>query len=238
MAKKQKSGAAPIAGSEEITMPGRPADDSQLAVAAAGDATRRERVPAIASRVADAAAAQLLIFDELPEDERPRKDDRVLLLGLVWGGSTLVELEQVARGSDLPVKRLFDLPAVKLPKNFPIVKHVNGGHVFTLPSEIGAEVHSGAEVIPLEHKGRRIDAPFKGNSYSIGDDDRIVAQIGPQLTLIARYVRAARHPDKTLLEQVDIPFASTVLVALLGLALFSLMGSITPRPAERFFGGL
>src|SRR5438132_13914116 len=119
MAKKRKSAAAPIEASEETTVPGGApppspsAEDSQLAVATAGEATRRERAPTIASRVADAAAAQLLIFDELPEDERPRKDDRVLLLGLVWGGTTLVELEQVARGSDLPVKRLFDLPAVK-----------------------------------------------------------------------------------------------------------------------------
>jgi len=226
MAKKQNSGAAPIEAGGEAILSG--ADDSQLAVAAA----RRERAPTIASRVADAAAAQLLIFDELPADERPRPNDRVLLLGLVWGGSTLVELEQVARGADLPVSRLFDLPAMKLPKNFPIVKHVNGGHVFTIPREIGAEVHSGSGVIPLEYKGRRIDAPFKGNAYSIGDDDRIVAQIGPQLTLIARYVRAARHPDKTLLEQIDIPFASTVLVAMLALALFFLMVSITPRPEE------
>jgi outer membrane biosynthesis protein TonB len=233
MAKKSKSAAAPIDPSEEQTLHGGRMDDSQLAVAAqpAGAASRP---PTLASRVADAAAAQLLIFDELPEDERPTKDDRVLLCGIVWGGTTLVELEQVARGGDLPVSRLFDLPAVKLPKKFPIVKHVNGGHVFTLPQEIGAEVHSGAEVIPLEHKGRRIEAPFKGNSYSIGDDDRIVAQIGPQLTLIARYVRAARHPDKTLLEQIDIPFASTLLVALLALGLFFLMVSITPRPEESF----
>jgi hypothetical protein len=219
---------AAIDPGEEPTVPGIPDPD------AAGPQTRSERAPTLASRVADAAAAQLLIFDELPEDERPRKDDRVLLVGLVWGSSTLVELDQVSRGGDLPVSRIFDLPAVKLPKNFPIVKHVNGGHVLTLPQELSAEVHGGGEVIPLEHKGRRIEAPFRGNSYSIGDDDRIVAQIGPQLTLVSRYVRAARQRDKTLLEQIDIPFAGTLLVALLALGLFFLMVSITPRPEESF----
>ena len=48
----------------------------------------RVQRPTLASRIADAAAAQLLIFDELPEDERPRKGERVLLVGIVWGGST------------------------------------------------------------------------------------------------------------------------------------------------------
>ncbi len=60
--------------------------------------------PTLASGIADAAAAQLLIFDELPEDERPRPGDRVLLVGIVWGGTTLVELEQVA-SSTCPSRR-------------------------------------------------------------------------------------------------------------------------------------
>src|SRR3954470_2857137 len=76
----------------------------------------------LASRIADTAAAKLLLFDELPEDERPRKGDRVLLVGIVWGGSTLVELEQVEPGASLSVSRLFDLPASVLPKNFQLVK--------------------------------------------------------------------------------------------------------------------
>ena len=66
--------------------------------------------PTLASRVSDAAAAQLLIFDKLPDDERPRPGGRVLLVRIVWGGSTLVELEQVGAGADLTVSRLFDLP--------------------------------------------------------------------------------------------------------------------------------
>src|SRR5262249_33304694 len=100
-----------------------------------------EKKQTLAARVADAAAAQLLIFDQLPEDERPRPGDRVLLVGMVWGGSTLVELEQIAKGGDLTVGRLFDLPGSKLPKNFRIVQHQNGGHVLTLPEELHAEIH-------------------------------------------------------------------------------------------------
>src|SRR5205085_9731099 len=100
------------------------------------EVTVKDAVPrptTLASRVADAAAAQLLIFDELPEDEKPRPGDRVLLVGIVWGGSTLVELEQIWTGGDLPVRRLFDLPSTKLPKNFPIVKHDGQDHVLSLP---------------------------------------------------------------------------------------------------------
>src|SRR3954464_12124884 len=93
----------------------------------------------LASQVADAAAAQLLIFDELPHDERPRPHDRVLLVGLVWGGSTLVELEQIGQGADLTAGDLFDLPASGLPENFRVVEHVNGGHVLTLPDRLHAE---------------------------------------------------------------------------------------------------
>jgi len=76
----------------------------------------RVQRPTLASRIADAAAAQLLIFDELPEDERPGKGERVLLVGIVWGGKTLVELEQVGNGDDLSVSRLFDLPRRPCPR--------------------------------------------------------------------------------------------------------------------------
>jgi len=77
----------------------------------------------LASRIADTAAAKLLLFDQLPEDERPRKGDRVLLVGIVWGGSTLVELEQVEPSKGLSVSRLFDLPASVLPKNFQLAEN-------------------------------------------------------------------------------------------------------------------
>src|SRR5947208_2959153 len=123
---------------------------------------------------------------------------------------------------------------MKLPKNFPIVKHDAADHVLSLPEEIHAEIHRASEVKPLAQVGRRIEAPFKGSSHKVGSDDRIVAQITPQLTLIARYVRAARQRDRTLLESVDIPFASTLLVALLALGLFFLMVSITPRSDDSF----
>src|SRR5260370_20845943 len=192
--------------------------------------TGREAQPTLASHVAGAAAAQLLIFDELPADERPRAGDRVLLVGIVWGGSTLVELEQIARGDDLTVGRLFDLPGSKLPEKFRVVQHQNGGHVLTLPEELHAEVHQGkSSVTQLADEGRRVEAPFRGHAYRIGDDDRIVAQVTPTLTLIARYVRAARQKERPFLETVDISFFSTLMVALLALGLFFLMVSITPR---------
>src|SRR5712692_5199813 len=233
MAKKRKAGrlaaaeaARPIDPAEAATQPGvrAPAADSQLAVAVEPPEITRKaslpRAPTLASRVADAAAAQLLIFDELPEDEKPRPGDRVLLVGIVWGGSTLVELEQIWKAGDLPVSRLFDLPTMKLPKNFPIVKHDGDGHAISLPEDVSAEVHRAGQVKALSSVGRRIDAPFKGHAHTVGSDDRIVAQITPQLTLIARYVRAARQPDKPLLETIDINFTSTLLIALLALGLF------------------
>jgi TonB family protein len=187
------------------------------------------------SAVEDAAAANLLISEELPPGEKPRREgERVLLVGLVWGGSTLVELEQVSKGGDLAVSKLFDLPEQRLPRNFQIVKHVNGGHVFSLPDSIAAEVHGKSSQEALAKKGRRLEAPFTGASYEIGLDDRIVAQLGPQLTLISRYVRANRPRDPGLFERLDVSFASTVLVALLGLALFFLMVSITPRNEDAY----
>src|SRR6266851_2143161 len=178
MAKKRKAGrlaaaeaARPIDPAEAATQPGvrAPAADSQLAVAVEppeGPRKDAHRAPTLASRVADAAAAQLLIFDELPEDEKPRPGDRVLLVGIVWGGSTLVELEQIWKAGDLPAGRLFDLPASKLPKKFRLVQHHNGGHVLTLPEEMHAEVHQGkASVAALSEKGRRVQAPFRGHAY-------------------------------------------------------------------------
>ncbi len=179
------------------------------------------------------ATEKLLLFDELPGDERPRPDDRVLLLGLVWGQETLIELEQVARGGDLRAGKLFDLPAVELPRSFRIVRRDGDAHVVTVPAELDAEVHANGKVRTLREAGaRRVQAPFAGHAYRLADDDRVVVRVAPQLTMIARYVRAARQPDKPLLATVDVGFASTVAAALLFLALFWLMARIAPHPDE------
>jgi TonB family protein len=190
--------------------------------------------PTLASQIGDAAAAQLLIFDELPENERPRKEDRVLLVGIVWGGTTLVELEQVGKCDDLSVSRLFDLPASTLPKDFHLVRHSAGGHVVTLPDELHAEVHGNRRVSPLAARGRRVAAPFRGHSYAIGDDDRVVARITPSLTLITRYVRAERQKDKPFWKVLDVRFASTLLIGLLALAAFFGLMSRMPRTQQDY----
>jgi len=204
-------------------------------VEADGTEPARDERPTLASVIADTAAAQLLIFDELPEDERPGSNDRALLVGIVWGGTTLVELEQVVEGGDLSVSRLFDLPESTLPRNFHLVKHARrGGHVVTFPDEIRAEVHGGGRIVPLGMKGRRVDAPFRGHAYTIGRDDRVVAQITPSLTLIARYVRAERQEDIGLLRGLDVPFAVTALIALLALVAFFVLVARTPVREETY----
>jgi len=182
----------------------------------------------LASEVADAAAAQLLIFDDLPEEERPRAEDRVLLVGLVWGGTTLVELEQIGKGADLRVGDLFDLPTFGLPKNFRIVQHAEGGHVLTLPDHLPAEVHGGGRVVPLEIKGRPVRAPFRGRAYALDDDDRVVAQVSPSLTLIARYVRAAPAKGGSPWRALDTGFALALFFALVGLAVFFRAVALAP----------
>src|SRR3954469_25658630 len=213
---------------------------------AEGDGMRACAVPlTLASQVADATAARLLLSDELPEQERPRAGDRVLLVGIVWGGSTLIELEQVARADDLAVSRLFDLPHSALPKNFQLVKHAGHGHVVTLPDDLHAEVHRGRGVAPLARTGQRVDAPFRGHAYTIGDADRVVAGITPSLTLIARYVRAERQKDKPLRQRIDVAFALTLLAALAVLVMFLSLIRLAPQrdplsrealppPPERF----
>ena len=61
----------------------------------------------------------------------------------------------------------------------------------------------------------------------------MVAQITPSLTLIARYVRAARQKDQPLPRRIDGRFAATVLVALAALVAVLPLVSITPRAASR-----
>jgi hypothetical protein len=173
----------------------------------------------------DAAAAKLLVFDELPEDERPRKGDRVLLLGLVWGGTTLIELEQIARGGELKVGKLFDLPAVRLPPGFRLVRPERDELVFTVPAALKSEVRAGGKVWSLEQlafqgKARRVEAPFRGHAYPVRDGDRVVVQVAPRLQLIARYTRAARAGSKGFFRSIDAGFAGTLLVALAALGLF------------------
>ena len=85
------------------------------------------------------------------------------------------------------------------------MKHVPDGHVLTLPDELHAEVHGGGRVLPLASRGRRVDAPFRGYAHALDGDDRVVAQLTPSLTLIARYVRAERQKDVPALARTRMP---------------------------------
>ena len=221
---------------EEKTIPGAVANLAALPPVHPSQSSAPKKAPSLASRVADAAAANLLLFDDLPEDEKPRQNDRVLLVGIVWGTETLVELEQISKGGDLKVGELFDLPASNLPKEFRLVSHVGEELVISIPEELNCEVHhSGGkkadslQALSAVGKARKVDAPFSGYAYTVQSDDRIVVQLGPQLMLIARYVRSARAPDKGLLDQLDVGFTTMLLIALLGLGLLWLMLLITPR---------
>ena len=167
----------------------------------------------------DAAAARLL-FEDFPHSPAPGADGRILLIGLVWGKETLIELEQVGRGGDLRAGKLFDLPEAKLPPGFRIVQPEGDGHVFTVPAGLDAEVHRGGAV-------RRIE-----EAHRLGAQERVVVRIAPQLQLVARYVHAERPLRRSRLASVDVGFASTVAVALLFLALFCLMVRIAPRHDE------
>jgi TonB family protein len=175
--------------------------------------------PLAPSTMNDAAAARLL-FEDLPQDPAPRVDGRILLVGLVWGKETLIELEQVGRGGDLRARKLFDLPEAKLPPGFRIVQPEGDGHVFSVPAGLDAEVHRGGAI-------RRIE-----ESHRLGAQERVVVRIAPQLQLVARYVHAERRLRRPLLHSLDVGFASTVAVALLFLALFCLMVRIAPRHDE------
>jgi len=183
-------------------------------------------------RAGDAAAARLL-FDDLPEGAELRAGDRVLLVGLVWGQDTLIELEQVRRGGGLRAGKLFDLPEAKLPPEFRIVQPEGEGHVFTVPAGVYAEVHRAGGIRRFDQAGARaVQAPFAGHAHLLAARERVVVRIAPQLKLVARYVRAQPQRGRSLLGSVDVRFASTVAVALLFLALFWLMARIAPRHDE------
>src|SRR3954463_956299 len=196
----------------------------------------------LASQLVDAAAAQLLLADDLPADERPRDRDRVLLVGLVWGGQTLVEIEQVETGADLRAGKLFDLPAVQLPKAFALVRHEGDRHVVSMPATLRSEVHARGEVrsfgeLASEARAGVVEAPFRGHAYPIDLDDRVVVRIAPQLTLVARYVRAGRAGGKSFLESIDVGFASTLFAALVFLIAFLAMVRLAPKRVPGSAGG-
>jgi TonB family protein len=185
-----------------------------------------------AAPAGDAAAARLL-FDDGAGDAQTRRGDRVLLVGLIWGQETLIELEQVPRGGHLRAGKLFDLPSGGLPPEFRIVQPDGDGHVFTVPADLHAEVHRGRVVQRLHEAGARpVQAPFAGHAHRLGAHDRVVVRVAPQLQLVARYVPADPRRGRSLLASLDVGFASTVAVALLFLALFWLMVRIAPRHDE------
>ena len=170
----------------------------------------------LASLTTNDVAAARLLFDDPPQAPAPA-GGRVLLVGLIWGKETLIELEQVGRGRDLRAGKLFDLPDAKLPPGFRIVRPEGDGHVFTVPVGLDAEVHRGGAV-------RRM-----GDAHRLGAHERVVVRVAPQLEIVARYVHAERLPGQSRLASLDVAFASTVAVALLFLVLFWLMVRIAPH---------
>jgi TonB family protein len=182
---------------------------------------------------ADAAAAKLLLFDDLPPMSEPRGPHRVLLVGLVWGKETLIELEQVPLGGELRAAKLSSLPTSQLRPRFRLVQPELDGHVITLPAALRGEVHRAGRIETLEDAGAQsVQAPFAGYAYRIAPADRVVARVAPQLTLVARYVGAPRQRDRSMFARLDVSFASTVAAALLFLVLFWLMVRIAPHPDE------
>jgi TonB family protein len=131
--------------------------------------------------------------------------DRVLLVGLLWGNDTLIELQQVPVGGELRAKSFSNLAGTKFRPDFRVVRSDGDGHVIVVPSGARARVRG---------------------------SDRVDVQVAPQLMLSARYGQAERKGPRSLLATVDVPFASTVAVALLFLALFWLMVRMAPHPDE------
>ena len=190
---------------------------------------------------AHAPAARLLLADELPRDERPRQADRVLLVGIVWDGETLLELTRIARGGHLKAGELAELPAGSLPAQFKLIGHQGGELVLSLPEGIDTQVYESpgkaSTLGELAEAGlaRRIEAPFQGHAYTLELGDRVVVQVAPRLSLIARYVRAARQGERRFAGALDLSFATALLVAGLALGFFFLALRITPR-LETLFG--
>lgn len=226
--------AAPLHGAAALRVLPAGAAAAQGGAAAAPAA----KAPGLAG-LSDAAAAQLLLQRELSADEQPLPDDRVLLVGLVWGGSTLIELERIDPGGSLPVGKLFDLPALRLPRGFRMVRPDGGELAFAVPAELPAQVFEGgrwssAEELARQGRAQPIQAPFRGHSFRVGNGARVVVQVAPRLQLVSRYVRAGRVGDAGVLRSVDRGFAWALLVALVALGLFALglraAGHVRPQP--------
>jgi TonB family protein len=165
----------------------------------------RELPAAAGARRRVRGSAAPILFGEGAAAREPVGNDRVLLVGLVWGKETLLELQQVPVGGELRASKLSNLPAARFEPDFRVVQPEGDGHVIVAPSGARAQV-------------RR--------------DGRVDLQVAPQLTLSARYGRAERRARRSLLGSLDVAFASTVAVALLFLALFWLMVRIAPHPDE------
>jgi TonB family protein len=146
-----------------------------------------------------------LVFGEGAVAREPTGSDRVLLVGLVWGKETLLELQQVPVGGELRAGKLSNLPFAQFQPDFRLVQPQGDGHVITVPSGASAQVERGG---------------------------RVNLEVAPQLTLSARYGRAVPRVKRSLIASLDVPFASTLAVALLFLALFWLMARIAPHHDE------
>ncbi|GAC1336233.1 MAG: hypothetical protein NVSMB23_00540 [Myxococcales bacterium] len=208
----------------------QPAAEAQLRSAPARPALRGLRSNA------DAAVAQLLLAPDLPADEKPHPGDRVLLAGLVWGGTTLIELEPIARGGVLTARALFDLPAAGLPPDFRLVQNAGDELVVTVPETLSAEVHGGGAPASFQQlhaagKARLVEAPFRGHAYIVQGADRVVVRVAPQLTLIVRYVRASRAPERALLSSIDARFVAALAAAVLAVLLFAVLVHRAPKSA-------
>jgi len=235
---KRDEGAAPVLRADLPPMPVEPPGkvlpplETPVLAAPVTEAPDLDDAAPVGAARAAGGASRLLLDDPTPGAPQ-RVRERVLLVGLVWGKDTLVELEQVRRGEALRAGKLFDLPAVKLGPEFRLVQPDGDGHVLTFPAALPGLVHRGGAAHSFAEVGARaVEAPFTGYSHRLGAQERVVVRVAPDLRLVARYVPADRSRARSFLGALDLRFASTVAVALLFLALFLLMVRIAPRHDE------
>lgn len=164
------------------------------------------------------------LSDELPENMRPKKDDKQLIVALVWGKDEFLDIRDVDRGQTLfastkegPGLQIFHDVTAAGP--VPLVQPEGDGFRVLLPAKTNSRVRTagkdrtGDELVKAG-EAQGIDVPFKGASYTLGLDDRVLVEFG-SVELIARYTRPSKTQKRPFSERVDVGFATTLIILIL-----------------------
>ncbi|RMG20344.1 MAG: TonB family protein [Deltaproteobacteria bacterium] len=217
---------------------GRPRAET-AAVAPVGDATE------VVKALQPEGNAIDLFAEDVPPEERPLPDSKLLEVVMVWSGTIIGvghyadddKHKAVTIGDD--PKNDFNISADEIPASvFPLLRKEGDSWVLIVGEEMSLRVRDGdgkvktLEELKAEGRATRADTEFKAYAYKLSLLDQAVIHIG-DTAFVVRFVRPSKRIVTNVWETIDFYFTKVLSTSFVAHAVFIAALIMTPIDTEQ-----